>query len=740
MGWAANESLHMDVTQSFRTVKSKTTEQAELTELDRLIEAAFETRNLAEVERLLDRKAGSRVHTVVPTIKMTKVDLEAGRAEADAWYAMPFEVRFPDRIEENSLETPEFRKAYKAARIMAAQAVEDEDLPIAEDALDEARDELYGAFGVIRSELLASGRSETELRLQGRIAGLEDWLAEQRAEFLAAIRDSVPTVRAAAPQSRVLSADERIRRATAYAGTCDPAISGSSGHNTAFRVSCAIVWGFGLTAEQGFDVLQEWNGRCLPPWSDSELWHKCRQAFESGGDNGRRRGYLLEDLLPALPTSIDFHARQESSPQPTREPADQAGGAADDIPSDLLNPGGFLGDLCEWYLDQSAIPQPEFALSAAIATLATLTGRKIEEPSGERTNLYLLSLGVTCSGKEAPAGLVERVLDSAGLGDRIMSRAASGAGLLSALRKQAVRLFNWDEFGIALKSISDNRAGAWQREIVANLLSLFTRANGVFRGSAHADGDHDANREIHNPHVVLLGSSTPSTFYEGLTAEAIESGLLGRCLMFVGDPKRLMNRDMSRESVPVEIAEQARGWIERATPSGNLAGVVVKPVRFTYSEEAWAELRAWGERMERQKIAAAGWRRAILGRVEQIGKRLALIHAASVGPDSKTIGVDSVRWASRLTEFLMNRLARHAEQNIGTTGYEKDLDSLVAFIAEKGEAGATRRDLTRAFRKVKPKEIGELLMHATEAGQIAFMERKPTGRGRPSSVYVATGD
>lgn len=647
----------MDVTRNFCAVKSKATEQRELTELDRLIEvafdrgcvpevarlvalrlkrsrpagtinqeidAAFERGDLDDVERLLDQKAGSRVHTVIPTVKMTKADLEAGRAEVDVWYAMPFEVRFPDGIEEASLETPEFRQAYKAARIMAAQAVEDEDLPIAEDALDEARDELYGAFGVIRSELLASGRSETELRLQGRIAGLEDWLAEQRAEFLAAIRDSVPTVRAA-------------------------------GNVTVPR-------------------------------------------------------------------------------------ADQAVGAADDIPSDLLNPGGFLGDLCEWYLDQSAIPQPEFALSAAIATLATLTGRKIEEPSGERTNLYLLSLGVTCSGKEAPAGLVERVLDSAGLGDRIMSRAASGAGLLSALRKQAVRLFNWDEFGIALKSISDNRAGAWQREIVENLLSLFTRANGVFRGSAHADGDHDANREIHNPHLVLLGSSTPSTFYEGLTAGAIENGLLGRCLMFVGDPKRLMNRDMTRESVPVEIAEQARGWIERATPSGNLAGVIVKPVRFTYSEEAGAELRAWGERMERQKIAAAGWRRAILGRVEQIGKRLALIHAASVGPDSNVIGVDSSRWASRLTEFLMNRLSRHAEQNIGTTGYEKDLDSLVAFIAEKGEAGATRRDLTRAFRKVKPKEIGELLMHATEAGQIAFMERKPTGRGRPSSVYVATGD
>src|SRR5262249_46386065 len=58
------------------------------------------------------------------------------------------------------------------------------------------------------------------------------------------------------------------RRALAYVAKCPGAIEGRDGHSQTFRVARAVVWGFGLPREVGFQVLRdEYNPRCEPPWS-----------------------------------------------------------------------------------------------------------------------------------------------------------------------------------------------------------------------------------------------------------------------------------------------------------------------------------------------------------------------------------------------------------------------------------------------------------------------------------------
>jgi hypothetical protein len=43
-----------------------------------------------------------------------------------------------------------------------------------------------------------------------------------------------------------------------------------------------LVRGFQLDDEQALQLLEEWNARCLPPWSEKELRHKIAQAREHG--------------------------------------------------------------------------------------------------------------------------------------------------------------------------------------------------------------------------------------------------------------------------------------------------------------------------------------------------------------------------------------------------------------------------------------------------------------------------
>jgi hypothetical protein len=60
-----------------------------------------------------------------------------------------------------------------------------------------------------------------------------------------------------------MTLDERIQR---YLDHCEPAVSGSHGHDTTFRVACALIHGFGLDPQTAFQLLKElYNPRCEPP-------------------------------------------------------------------------------------------------------------------------------------------------------------------------------------------------------------------------------------------------------------------------------------------------------------------------------------------------------------------------------------------------------------------------------------------------------------------------------------------
>lgn len=74
-----------------------------------------------------------------------------------------------------------------------------------------------------------------------------------------------------------------LRRARAYVRSVPGAISGQGGSLATFKVAVALVRGFALTEQDALEVLlQDFNLRCEPPWSEPELLHKLRYARASG--------------------------------------------------------------------------------------------------------------------------------------------------------------------------------------------------------------------------------------------------------------------------------------------------------------------------------------------------------------------------------------------------------------------------------------------------------------------------
>lgn len=91
-----------------------------------------------------------------------------------------------------------------------------------------------------------------------------------------------------------------VARATAYLQKCQPAVQGEGGDLATYRMCCVLTNDFALSESQAWQLLQEWNRRCAPPWKESDLRVKLRSALRCS--HPKRRGNKLDDArLPVRP-------------------------------------------------------------------------------------------------------------------------------------------------------------------------------------------------------------------------------------------------------------------------------------------------------------------------------------------------------------------------------------------------------------------------------------------------------
>jgi hypothetical protein len=92
------------------------------------------------------------------------------------------------------------------------------------------------------------------------------------------------------PKSSAASAKlaERIGK---YIDATPPAKSGQRGHDQTFALSCALVHGFGLSADHALEWLKYYNQKCEPPWNERDLKHEIQDAAKRSSN--KPGGYLL---------------------------------------------------------------------------------------------------------------------------------------------------------------------------------------------------------------------------------------------------------------------------------------------------------------------------------------------------------------------------------------------------------------------------------------------------------------
>lgn len=510
----------------------------------------------------------------------------------------------------------------------------------------------------------------------------------------------------------------------------DPVESGkipSGQRNQALAQIAGANRRIGLGEQEILAVLRAVNQtRCSPPLPEAEIG---KIAFSIGR-------YEPDQVATAV---VEGHWEQmQATPEEEQEIAAESADPGV-IPTEMLHQiPGFVSDVMAYCQETAPYPNPHLAFCGAMALLSVLTARKVRDDTDTRTNLYLLSLAKSASGKDKPRKVNASILQAAGAGHMLSSVFASGEGLQDALMTQPAMLFQTDEIDGMLLSISQSK-DARHESMMNMMLSLYSASNGQMhmrRKAGQAESLY-----VDQPSLTLYGTAVPKFYYEALSERMLTNGLFSRMLVIdCGNRGKGQKPDV--KPVPQSIIEVAKFWVDFTTTSGDLATsgahqaeVRPRPVTVYPTPDADAALDAFrvyaDEKYDEASRRGDTVAETVWGRVWETARKLSLLYACSENHLEPQITLQGVEWAIALINHEAHHRLYSADRMAADTPFQKDCRKIADWLAKGPDQTRSRSFLLRKTRFPK-KHLEELLGTMVARGEVA-VERIETG-GRPAET------
>lgn len=383
---------------------------------------------------------------------------------------------------------------------------------------------------------------------------------------------------------------------------------------------------------------------------------------------------------------------------------------------------GFIQQVMAHNLENAPKPQPVFALAGALALTAAMVGRRVRDEFDGRTNLLIIAVGETASGKDFARQLNDEILVSSGLG-RIVAgeEVTSDAAIFRLLREWPSRLAQFDEFGRFLQTAMQSK-NSWLFNVVSALLKLYSSANREnFQPKAYAvAGPEKPDQGINFPHLVLHATSTPEAIYQGLGVSAEDDGFLGRCLIFESElqPRKKMR---PRNPIPDAVIQFGQFWLTFA--DGNIEdAAAARPKVVETTPRAMAIFQKFDD-YSHELLVSKSKGSKLWGRAEQKARQLALVIACSrvdvADPEAMPI-VDryDALTAVEIVRAITSHMQRLSVKWLASNGLEANHQKLLRIIAAAGPDGLSQSELTRKSQWASKRDRQEMLGTLAESGLI----------------------
>lgn len=451
------------------------------------------------------------------------------------------------------------------------------------------------------------------------------------------------------------------RRALAYLDKLPAAISGNGGHAATYAAATVLVHGFEIDPDRALTLLLDhYNPRCDPPWTEKDLRHKVDSAATK--PHNQPRGWLLnQEREQPVDAGVDVSAlvaqAVEAGPSSCDMAVDHGRSITDPgpLPDELLRIPGFVSEVMDLSLSAAPYPNQPLAFCGAVALQAFLGGRKVRDPADNRTNLYLIGLAYASSGKEFPRKVNAATLHAIGLTEGLGESFASGEGLQDSLHATPCMLFQTDEIDGLLQSINKAKDARYEN-ILGTLLKMYSSSNGFYPMRRKAG--QQVAETIEQPCLVLYGTAIPNEYYSALSERMLTNGFFARSII-VDAACRGEGQEPGDFHPTPRIQETAQYWANFNPGKGNLEKFYPVPKIVPYTDEAKSLL------IEARKACETEYKLAesngdpvgttVWGRASEHIRKLALIYAISVNHRQPSIDTSAARWA---TAFMMHQTRR----------------------------------------------------------------------------------
>jgi hypothetical protein len=526
-----------------------------------------------------------------------------------------------------------------------------------------------------------------------------------------------------------------LARAVAYLEACPPAISCQGGHSQTFEVARAIVYGFGLGPDVGLQLLLEhYNDRCEPPWSESELQHKCSDADTQPFD--KPRGYLLQE-----------HEEPESA-----ETRPLSGAVSDeDIEALPMPPPPFWPELPPAALHglageivQTLAPETESDPVAILGQLLVAFGNAVGrgphypvEGDAHHVNLFLCLVGKSSRGRKGTSrGRVMQVMrqaDEAWSQSCLASGISSGEGLIWAVRdpvekqepiRENRRITGYEKV-LTDPGVSDKRLLVDESEF-AQILKMMQREGNSLSPVLRSCWDTGDLRTLtkHSParatgaHVSVAVHITRDELAKYLDRTEALNGFANRFLWLLVQRSKLLP-DGGRALDLAPFGKRLQSVLAAARQVGQMT-------------RSAAASRLWREVYPSLTADRPGLYGAVTGRAEAQVLRLSMIYALLDGQG--TIDEAHLRAALALWSYA----DCSAQLIFGAEPEDPLLGLVLGRLQAAGAAGLTRTELNNAFnRNIPAADLVAALANLRDGGQ-ATSEKLKTGKpGAPVERWFA---
>jgi hypothetical protein len=374
---------------------------------------------------------------------------------------------------------------------------------------------------------------------------------------------------------------------------------------------------------------------------------------------------------------------------------------------------GTTGDLARAIDSTFRVTDPMLSLAVAFSVGGAVRSGRIKY-KGCHANAYHAIIGPTGIGKTVAQNYAFTALIEAGLGDMLAGDFTSEAALISRLCTHPITLATFDELGLALQNMAEDRGGN-RREVFACMLRAFSATNGVLLGK-HYSPRTGASTQMSAaaPLLSIVGSSTPSSFFAGMTARAATDGLLGRFFCwFAGnlDPTA-KERNRNEFILPVGVVAEYTGF---ATLKSGLTRPETQEARFA-DEPTVAFILESLERDIRLEQNEA--RRALIARGPELFLKLAL----ALCDEHFHISAEAVCFAQELLEYLYTEAWDKCGDAIGRSKQEDQQlrlrEKILQVIPIGRENAITRGAITRRTQSIKSADRKSILQDLIESDDV----------------------